>query len=268
MANRVHFWSDVKGDTFHASTRGSAEPHAEEGHDGAIQVTSLVQLHSIFRAVLKNNDVFDEIDFHTHGSPGVVYIWADQLTWGAPLKPFENQGFERIFKPNATITFNGCNVGEGGNGEYFLTEVARVFLKTGGTVKGNTGLGNGLIRSVWHPFGKWVTATATPGGAVSLAGHTNLIPRVLNERIEKMVLSLEDLERRNKPYDLRAAKDSVGRAVPFVTPPAGSSWANLHDACYYLDKAEEDVRKEQNRIMWDPQSPEPARLPSGGWKKD
>jgi hypothetical protein len=258
MANCVHFWSNEPGDWIHASSQHDAEKHSEHDaqgeHGGVTQLTSLVQMHSVFRAVLGNNYAFDVADFHTHGGAGFVGIGNEYFTWGAPLDPFENQGFEKIFKPNAAIIFTGCNVGDGASGEYFLTEIGRIFLKSGGgTVRGNTGAGIAepvFTGNVYHPTGRWVTATVTPGGAVSLSGHTNLIRSVITERIGKLEMLIKELEGRTTPANLKPGRDGLSRAADYVTPPADGSWRNLCYANLILDEAEEKLIAEQTRIIY------------------
>jgi hypothetical protein len=262
MPNRIHFWADITGHWFSRSSKATAENHAEEGHEATFQLTSLVQMHSIFRAVLKNHDTFDEVCFHTHGSPGAIYIGSDVFDFGKALDPFENQGFEKIFKPNATITFNGCNVGATGAGEFYLTEIGRVFLKSGGgKVMGNTTLGLNVGSSPPHLGGTWVTATVSPGGAVSLSNHTNLILSVLKERLVTVVARIEDLEAKSQ-WDVGPAKDDVMKAYPYITPPAGSSWNDLYNASCWLDRATEELNKIQQSMLYRP-SPTGRVYPAG-----
>jgi hypothetical protein len=249
MPNSVHFWSEIPDD-IRLAGRLDAEKHANHDalgkFDGVTQLTSLVQMHSVFRTVLSNNYAFDDADFHTHGSPGAIYIGDDVFTFGKALEPFANQGFEKIFKANGTIDFNGCHVGAGWEGEYFLTEIGRIFLKAGGgTVVGSTGYGAAdiwITGHVGHPFGSRVTARVTPGGAVTLSGHSNLIPSVINERFQKAVLYVDDLERRQTKYDLKQARNCLAWANVYIAPPANGSWGTLSNACNYLDKAENELK--------------------------
>jgi hypothetical protein len=85
------------------------------------------------------------MDFHTHGgSGGAIRLGPgrfDQLGWGN-IREFENQDIDHIFRPHAHITFYGCRVAREAGGEYFLTRVGEIFLRSGGgTVKGYRVLG-------------------------------------------------------------------------------------------------------------------------------
>jgi hypothetical protein len=249
MPNRAHFWSDIPG-IFSRSGKATADNHAEEDGGTVTQLTSLVQMHSVFRTVLHSNYAFDEVDFHTHGSEGAIYIGNDQFTFGKPLQPFENQGFEKIFKPNASITFNGCLVGDKWDGEYFLTEIGRVFLKSGGgKVTGNTAYGLNIGRTP-HPFGTWVTATASPGGAVSLSGHSHLIPSVVKDRISSFAMRLKDLERRGTDVDLKPAKADMVKANDFASSAGNSSWYQLWQATRWVYQAEQDYITADLEANW------------------
>jgi hypothetical protein len=108
----------------------------------------------------------------------------------------------------------------------------------------------------------------TPGGAVSLSGHTHLIPNTINERLGNLTMRLEDLDGRETPFNLQAAKDFLLKAVEFVTLPANGAGHNLFWANVYLDRAEEAKRTEQQRVFWDPQFPGAMPRQAGTWKQD
>jgi hypothetical protein len=197
-------------------------------------------MHTYFQGALGANAAFDEVDFHAHGSPGVVCIGNDDLTWGEPLKRFENQGFERLFKPGAAISFKGCNCGEGATGEFLLTEIARVFLRTGGTVQGNTGFGLNIASSP-HPFGSWVTAKATPGAAVTLSGHTHLAPHLVAERltqVERMIAASAAGGRKS----VDQARQWLDQARRFQA--AAGTFFNMYWAWHWSDRASEEIAKQ------------------------
>ena len=105
------------------------------------------------------------VNFHTHGSGGSIALGSTSLN-SRSLERLENQDFDRIFAANSVITFDGCNVAEGAQGEFFLVEVGDVLLSVkGGKIRGNTGGGFGYFGgddSV-HPLGEWITATVGPG---------------------------------------------------------------------------------------------------------
>jgi hypothetical protein len=209
-------------------------------------VDGAAHLASIFRAVLRVNYKFDQAEFHTHGGPGTVVLGKDPLNLSR-FGPFENQGFEKTFNKDATITFHGCNVGDQGDGEYFLVRIGEIFLREGGgKVLGNTGMGVGhgaISGKLAHPFGKWVTARVNPGGAVTLSGHTNLVASAITDRFVKAAARLDDLERRPSPWDLKKAKDSILKASDSVTPQDFGSWNKLWQACSNVEAAEQEIDK-------------------------
>jgi hypothetical protein len=263
MPNIVHFWSDQVADwstwehpllTFLvdsraviASTKGLAEKSADaDGSHTAERVNGAAHLASIFRAVLRVNYKFDQADFHTHGGPGTVVLGKDPLNLSR-LGSFENQSFEKTFNKDATITFHGCNIGDEADGEYFLVRIGEIFLRGGGgKALGNTGMGVGhgaISGKLIHPLGKWVTAKVTPGGAVSLSGHTNLVASVITERFGKAVMRVEELEQRRALCDLKETKNSLYKASEYVTPQDFGSWAKLWQACSNVENAEKELDK-------------------------
>src|SRR5688572_4379725 len=136
----VHIWSDVPG-KWSASSSWDAEEHAEEEGGLARNVNSIDELLDLFKEWLHWEESFNIIDFHTHGGPGVISIGSDDLTT-ANLFRLYTLNVDRIFRSNAQIIFNGCNVGEGFRGEYFLWRFGSMMLKEGGgKVMGCTGLG-------------------------------------------------------------------------------------------------------------------------------
>jgi hypothetical protein len=104
----------------------------------------------------------------------------------------ENQDFARLFAADCQVTFDGCNVGEGAQGEYFLVEIARTLLiNNGGRVRGNIAGGFGYWGNFeaggWHPFGKWITAYSGPGGGARLSENaTHLRLDFLQARIARL----------------------------------------------------------------------------------
>src|SRR5262249_14306147 len=148
--------------------------------------------------------------------------------------PFENQGFEKAFNKDARITFHGCHVGEGADGEWFLIRIGQIFLKNGGgLVQGNTGYGAG------HG---WVTAKVTPGGEGSLSGHSYLDLKAIEDRIGKVALSVDAREARKPPFNIQSAREALATAVTYVPPPANGSYKHLFGACSRLDEAERQLK--------------------------
>jgi hypothetical protein len=65
---------------------------------------------------------------------------------------------------------------------------------------------------------------------------------VINEWFQKVVMHADDLERRQTKYDLKQANNFLAKANDNITPPANGSWVTLYDACYYLYKAENELK--------------------------
>jgi hypothetical protein len=184
--HRYHIHSDIPG-KFSLSTKHDARAHASGSREVAVRVKSINELVGLFQGWARTGERVDSLDFHTHGSPGAIYLGRDTLSWASTDLPrLQNTGVQRVFTAKCTITFSGCNVAEEPQGEAFLAVVGKAWLSTsGGSVRGSTG--KGLMdpfgwlspTRVWHPTGRWVTATVLPGGAVTLSGHVWLHPNDL-----------------------------------------------------------------------------------------
>jgi hypothetical protein len=242
MGEKVHFWSDEPG-SFHSSPQGDAEKHAEQEHGTATHVASLDKLKSVFRSMLNFNATIDELDFHTHGGPGVIGLGSDTLNRINVPTQLGNSGFEKLFNKDAVIIFTGCNVAENYQGEYFLVVVGSTLLKlNGGKVKGSTGLGVAepfFTGDVYHPFGSWVTATVGTGGGVTLSGHSYLIPDKIRSRMSDMQKRIDGLPKSGPIAGyITAAQQALDNAKQMVPDGAIPALANMFNACYYLEQAE------------------------------
>jgi hypothetical protein len=194
--------------------------------------------------LIANGSKVDLLEFHTHGSGGSVGMGPESLT-AVQLRDWAPKGYDRAFNPGAEINLTGCNCAETAFGELLLVQFARTLLQTGGgTVRGNTGAGlaiGGLLNlvgidsgRVWHPFGSWVTARATPGGAVTLFNHVHLDVDMINARMQAVARGwswLDDGEKVDAANELLTART-------FLPPEAALSHWNLFGACYHVEKAE------------------------------
>jgi hypothetical protein len=107
-----------------------------------------------------------------------------------------------------------------------------------------------------------VTATVSPGGAVSLAGHTFLVPKAIAERFGNAAARVDELERGGTQFDLTKAKEALAKVNDNLNPPATGSWYYLCWACIYLDRAEEELRRIQQMMLTRP-SPTGRVYPPG-----
>lgn len=247
MADHLFIWSDIPGDFFHASSGRDARGAAADdtGNTAEVQRVDLVLgLWGLLQGYIDKSRAFDLLEFHTHGAGGVVCLGGDQLT-AVELQKVQLKGYDRALRPGATINLTGCNCAEGAFGELLLIQFARTLLRTGGgTVKGNTGAGiavGGLLDLIWidsgavyHPFGHWVSAQATPGGAVSLFNHYHLDLDNINGRITRVEKSWSWLDA-DEQKDVR---NELDEAKKFLPPLAPLEFWNLYGACFHLEKAE------------------------------
>jgi hypothetical protein len=228
MGNSIHIWSDIPGD-WRLSSRRDAQTH---GHQ-ILQVVSIPDLVSAFGRFRAEGVVFDEMDFHTHGGPGGIALGSDSLDY-LTMQKLEGLSFDKLFARQAMITFTGCNVAEGAQGEYFLVRAGKALLRNGGgKVLGSTGAGLAdpiFSGDVYHPFGDWVTATIGPGGTATLRGHKYLIPKKLRERISQAQSRMTD--------EPRVAATEIAQATTYLA--SGSEW-DLMQASLWLDQADKKI---------------------------
>lgn len=250
--NRVHIWSDVPGDWLRGSSSWDAEEHAEEDGGMTKNVNSIDELLALFKEWLHWEESFDVIDFHTHGGPGVIHIGSDKLTT-ANLYRLYTSNLDSIFRNNAQIIFNGCNVGEGFRGEDFLWRFGNMMLKeSGGKVMGSSGLGLAdafISGDVYHPFGDWVTVEVGIGGGAKLSGHKDMVPDNINARITSANERIANLEKDGSLpfYDAINVANWLNIARMYGANP---TYENMFHACDHLRMVEMKLKaKERDRIL-------------------
>ena len=105
MPNRANFWSDVP-DHFSRSAKTTTTNHAEEDGGTVTQLTSLVQMHSVFRGVLISNYAIPA-DFKPH----IMQMPPELLKAASPLPDFSKF---KLMPPRTDIVYRQ-------NGGYNLT---------------------------------------------------------------------------------------------------------------------------------------------------
>jgi hypothetical protein len=258
MPRVVHFWAEMAADFWEDAlenvsagvrpTRTESPPQkaAQEarpnGHsEGMVRVESLAHWVSLFRAALQANYLFDEVFFHAHAHTATLGVGRDVLS-AQTLAAFENQGFEKAFNAGATFTFDGCPVGEGPHGEWFLAKAGSIFLKRGGgQVSGRIGLGPGFASGKSaQPQGARVIAKISEGGAVSLFGHSCLDPKAIEDRTTRIQMRLLDRATRKTPFNLKPALDALNNAL--TLSPRHGAYQTMFNACVWLDEAERELK--------------------------
>ncbi len=262
MGEKIHFWADIKDD-FRPSSETLADEHAGEDEGLSVRLTSLADLQSELQFLKVEGRKVDLMDFHTHGNKGSIALGAESLNVNNVALRLNNKGFDRIFNQDASINFDGCNVGQGYQGEFFLALVGRILLvSSGGKVMGNTGVGIGmpfLVKVGYlsplgiagalipiskgegpHPLGSWVTAHVGIGGSVRLENHSYLIPEKIKERIRDGESRFAKMDVTHTYFmatkqHLLAAKDMVSQEN--MTP----SFRRMFNACIYLQKLENNL---------------------------
>jgi hypothetical protein len=107
-----------------------------------IEIASVDDIEAMLSKFIREHYEIDYLDFHAHGHAGTIYVDNVSKFTVKDLKRFRNRGFDRVFRPNAIISFMSCSVaqvdpGDGEDGELFLAEMASAFLGyRGGTVLG------------------------------------------------------------------------------------------------------------------------------------
>jgi hypothetical protein len=239
--NRLNIWSDIPGQWYKASTKSDAveksEKDAKAGDKALIeQIESVSDLIELFKRLVSASDVWDTLNFHTHGSGGSIALGSTSLNSGS-IEQLEKQGFDRLFSATCVITFEGCNVAEGASGEFFLAKVGDVLLSVnGGKVRGNTGAGLGYWggdASV-HPFGEWITATVGPGGTIRFDKLNHLHPDLINARIAKLALRIEQADVKFQPGD----KEELLKCLTQAKTWGVGRWFTRLQSCLWLEKAE------------------------------
>lgn len=255
--NTLNIWSDIPGQWYKASTKSDAiekaEKEAKAGHKTLVeQVNSVNDLLRLFTRLANESDVWHTLNFYTHGSGGAIALGSNHLDLSS-LERFENQDLSRIFAANCVITFDGCNVAEGAQGEFFLVEVGDVFLSVnGGKVRGSTGAGFGYwggSDSSVHPFGDWITATVGPGGTIRFDKLNHLHPDRINERIAEYSRRIVFIENEMNEEDgfLPGEKQEIQKCLGQARAWGVSRWSARFQSCLWLDKAESKLRVIETR---------------------
>ena len=253
--NRLQLWSDIPGQLFKASTESDATGQAEveKGKGDTVLVerlNSLNDLIRLFTRLCQKDDVWDSVNFHTHGSGGSIALGSNSLDLDSYFR-LENQDFERMFAKGCIITFDGCNVAEGCAGEFFLIEIAITLLATiGGKVRGNTGAGFGTFfgGESFHPLGGWVTAIIEPGGTIRLENGTHLHTGNIQARISALHSKIADCDRRHLFRPGEKGELEQAEQVATIWAAQGSFRARFK-ACIWLDDAEDKIGKIQARFL-------------------
>jgi hypothetical protein len=154
-------------DSNHDETTDIADNRATQIGAMAIGISDVDDLKAKLTQLRKWEQSIKRLFFYTHGDPGSIHFGRSVLTSGRVLG--ELTGFQNLFRPNAEIGFDGCNVGDvkkgctvgnscskTENGPVFLMAVAKTFLgASGGHVYGWTSAGWGFPAvggSVIHHF--------------------------------------------------------------------------------------------------------------------
>lgn len=170
--------------------------HAAEERDAAAEdVNTIAEVHALLARLLGEGVRLDYLDFHTHGADGQIGIGDERI--------YEWSGFtacRNIFADNATIRFHGCNVADGPDGEYFLTDCGSLLLRRGGgRVVGHAGYA--LASRAWgfpsttpSYIGATITARVRVGGGVTLENARFLRPHVLRNELRVLTLRLRSYQ--------------------------------------------------------------------------
>lgn len=192
---------------------------------------------------------YHSLIFNTHGSTGLMHLGADEVTAKQVRSELGGKGFEGLLAPNATVSFQGCNIAEGPRGELFLATAGEVFLKTGGgIVKGNTGTGWAapLLGSTrgFYPLGEWISARVASGGTVTFLNPKHLQMGLISKRFEKGEAQINSIEQEKqadaKTIDLLRTRLSSARKY---VGGATLSFQSMEDTCEQLDALEADLSK-------------------------
>jgi hypothetical protein len=245
--NRLFIWSDIPGEWFKASMEGNSKTQLADaakisGTNVLIEkVMSINDLIRLFKRLGEKSDEWDSVNFHTHGNSGTIALGSVSLNLDS-YKQLENQDFGRLFAKDCVITFEGCNVAEEANGEYFLIEIAQtLLLSKGGKVRGNTGSGFGNTFSggdSFHPFGTWITANIGAGGTLRLENGVHLNRDNIQKRISTLSADIVRCEK----FFRWGEKEELEKAKNYATIwLAGGSWTSRWYACKTLDSAEDKI---------------------------
>jgi hypothetical protein len=220
------------------------------GPDSYVHAPTIAELVRTIRDFAKGG-LIDWVDFHTHGGAGSISIGSEQLKASNMAEKVANKRLELAFNAGAQVVFQGCNVADGPWGELFVAGCGYHLLrKQGGKVKAHTGLGVAeplYTGNVYHPFGNWVTAKVSPGGAVTLAGHRYLSDRFLKQRHERIRASLA------WPYAVgpeltRKVEEILQSSERMAKARGGSSFARLALAHHELTRIDEVLRDWKERV--------------------
>jgi hypothetical protein len=267
MAKHLYIWSDKPNPKWYDkifSNRFSANEAAVDEQGNTMNVVQVASNADLLKVLRELSDPVDLMELYTHGGPGLLQLGSEGL-WPADLKVHEMHGYDGAFNGGATITLSGCNCAEGAEGELLLVQFARTFLRSGGgQVTGNTSAGWVLSflgpffflkpYTVYHPFGHWVSATATAGGAVALSNEFYLNLDNINERIAEIQLAIDHAD--PKVNDVDSVKDELETAKRYVPPLAAWEFWNLWEACNHLQNAETIINQQwvidrDQQWMWD-----------------
>lgn len=154
-------------DSNHDETTDIANNRASEIGAMAMGVSDVDNLKEKLNQLRQWGQSIKRLYFMTHGEPGTIFFGTSALTSGRVLT--ELNGFQTLFRANAEVGFDGCNIADvkkgcavgntcsaTDNGPVFLNSVAKTFLvASGGHVYGWTSNGYGfssLGGSVIHHY--------------------------------------------------------------------------------------------------------------------
>jgi hypothetical protein len=99
--------------------------------------------------------------------------------------------------------------------------------------------------AVWHPLGSWVTAKATPGGAVTLSNNYHLDLGNINARIQRVQRGWSWLN----AAEQTTVTAELATANSFLPPVATLDYWNLYVACQHVENAEAILRDAIERFF-------------------
>lgn len=246
--NKLYIWSDIPGDFFKASCEGDARTQSNSDKNAETKVRiekvmSVNDLIRLFRSLCDESIEWNSVNFHTHGTGGAIALGSTFLDLDSYVR-LENNDFGRLFAKDCVITFEGCEVADGADGEYFLIEIARTLLiNKGGKVRGNTNFGFGNIFTGGdssHPFGTWVSANLSVGGALNLVNGKHLH----RDNIFKKIKALSEQIARCEKYFRQGEKQRVEKAkLEAEVWMRSESWQGRWQAARWLDTAEKILKE-------------------------
>ena len=135
-------------------------------------VASVPDIAAAIESFGRQMRTIDSIWFHTHGVPGQVSLPGGNLRAGNVS--LLRKACDKYLASPAYIYFLGCNVGEGHNGEAFLTVAGSLLLGHGGGsvfASDSVTFSFPLVGQWRPPHANVIEAVVEPGGQVTIEKH-------------------------------------------------------------------------------------------------